>query len=399
MNFNNLNFEIIKGRRGKLFLTLLAVITSGIYLTGCDSSKGQQAPPPPMKVPVSKPLHQSIHEWDKYTGRFRAVEKVEVRSRLSGYIAQIKFKDGDMVRKGDVLFVIDQRPFRIALQQAEAQLEQSEAEQRQAQNAFSRVESLQGSRAISQEEYEQRKQALHVASARVKAAQAEVNRARLDLEFTVVNAPVSGRISENFITEGNLISGGSDQATLLTTIVSLDPIYFYFEGSESALLKYTRQNSKDSLRNSVNPNNKILVKLLDEEDFVHEGRLDFMDNTVDFGTGTFQGRALIPNPDLIIEPGMFGTAQVLNKEASKALLIPDAVIATDQAQKIVYVLSEENKVVAKPIETGPLHTRELRIIRSGLTPDDRIIVGNLQKIRPEMVVAPEVRTIAGNLGN
>lgn len=378
-------------------LVFIAGVLSIVFLSRCDSSVGQNTPPPLLKVPVAKPLNMAITEWDEYTGRFRAIDKVEVRSRLSGYIEQVKFKDGDIVKKGDVLFVIDQRPFKIALKQAEAGFEQAEADYRQAQSAFERVAALKDSRAVSREEYEQRKHQLHAAEARVEAAAADVERARLDLRFTEVTAPISGRASEDFVTVGNLISGGNAQATLLTTIVSTDPVYFYFEGSESALLKLSRKNLKDSLKNSESPDNEILVRLLDEADFSHKGTLDFMDNEVDESTGTFQARAIIPNENLVIESGMFGTARLLNNHTTDVILVPDAVISTDQSHKIVFVLSDSNRVEARPVELGGLYSNELRIIRSGILPDDRVIIGNIQKIGPGMEVDPESRAIAANL--
>ena len=373
---------------------VLMTILGSLYLTACEPSSGQSAPPALLKVPIAQPLHQSITEWDEYTGRFKAIKRVEVRARVSGYIDEVRVNDGQRVNKGDVLFVIDPRPYSIALRQAEAQLEQARAGQRQAESAFERVKSLKGSKAISQEEFDQREQVLYGAVAQVEAAEANVAQARLNLQFTTVKAPISGKISEEFVTEGNLISGGSDQATLLTTIVSLDPIYFYFEGSESALLKYSRQNLLDSVSGANGLQNQVSVRLLDEHDFQHEGVMNFMDNEIDFGTGTFQGRAIIPNPDFVIESGMFGTARVMNKNPHPAILVPDAIIATDQSQKIVYVLSDSNTVMAKPVELGPLHNSELRIIRSGLNPDDRIIIGNIQKIRPDMEVEPETRSLA-----
>lgn len=385
----------VKSEQVKIFV-LMGLVATSISISGCDSSVGQNTPPQLLKVPVAKPLNLSITEWDEYTGRFRAMEKVEVRSRLSGFIDEVRFTDGDVVKKGDVLFVVDPRPFKIALRQAEAELDQAKAEHRQARSAFEKVESLKDSRAISQEEFDQRQHLLYAAAAREEAALANVDRARLELGFTVVKAPISGRVSEDYVTEGNLISGGNDQATLLTTIVSTDPIYFYFEGSEAALLKYSRKNLKDSIQRSNHPDNEILVKLLDEADFNHKGEMDFMDNEIDGGTGTFQGRAIIPNKDLVIESGMFGTARVLNNDPRQVILVPDAVIATDQSQKIVYVLSDSNKVVARPVKLGPLHTSELRIIRSGISPNDKIIIGNIQKIGPGMEVSPEERVIASN---
>ena len=399
MNTANINlrtfiFQTTYYRRVIKFLIPLSLIVLTAYLAGCQSSQGKENAPPPLQVPVAKPIQKEITEWDEYTGRFSAVERVEVRARVSGYIDEVKFKDGDMVKKEDVLFIIDQRPFQIALEQAQAQLEQAKAEHQQAQSAFSRVASLKDSKAVSQEEFDQRQQALHIASARIRAAEADVNRAQLDLQFTVVRAPISGRVSEDFVNVGNLISGGSDQGTLLTTIVSLDPIYFYFEGSESAFLKYHRQ-TEEGTASGKSPH-RVLAKLLNEENFAYEGNMDFIDNEVDFSTGTFQGRAIFPNPDHTIEPGMFGTVRVEHADKHDALLIPDALIATDQSIKVVFVLADSNKVQAKPVQLGALYSSELRIVQSGLSPDDQLIIGNIQKIRPGMIVQPEVREIAEN---
>ncbi len=370
----------------------LAVILAGFYLQGCGTSRGDTAPAQAkLKVPVATPLYEPVTEWEEFSGRFRAVDRVEVRARVGGYVERTLFRDGELVRKGQVLFVIDQRPYRITLQQAEAQLEQARAEKRQAENAFNRVKELKNSRAISKEEYDQREQSLHVAVAREEAAAADVAEARLNLEFTEVKAPISGKISDEFVTEGNLVSGGSDQATRLTTIVSLDPIYFYFEGSEGSLLKYVRENNS-----AKGPDAKVAVKLLDEDRFGHEGSLNFMDNEVDQGTGTYRGRALISNPDFLITSGMFGTARVFSDKPEPALMVPDEVIGTDQSQKVVYVLNDSNQVEMRNVVLGPLHNNKFRIIRDGLDPKDRVIVGNIQKIRPQMEVEPETKMLSLN---
>lgn len=398
MNFRNLTLSNTYYRGVMKYFIPVALIVLSAYLAGCQPSNGQEnAAPQLLQVPVAKPLQKEITEWDEYTGRFKAVERVEVRARVSGYIDEIRFKDGDMVQKGDVLFIIDQRPFQITLQQAQAQLEQAQAELRQTQSAFSRVESLKDSKAISEEEFDQREQALYISSARIKAAEANVSRAQLDMQFTVVKAPISGRVSEDFVNVGNLISGGSDQSTLLTTIVSLDPIYFYFEGNESAFLKYNRQSEQGA--EGDKSSHRVLAKLLNEEKFAHEGNMDFIDNEVDLSTGTFQGRAIFSNTDHTIEPGMFGTVKVEHAGQHQAILIPDALIATDQSMKVVFVLADSNKVQAKPVQLGTLYTSELRIVRSGLSPDDQLIIGNIQKIRPGMTVQPEVRELAVNQPN
>ncbi|UZR96883.1 efflux RND transporter periplasmic adaptor subunit [Chondrinema litorale] len=368
----------------------ILLMLSGLVMIGCSSANSpDSAPASYLSVPVAHPVKMNITEWDEYSGRFRAMKRVEVRARVSGFIDAVKFKDGDMVKKGDVLFIIDQRPFNIALQQAKAQLEQAKAQEKQAQSSFERVKSLQGSKAISQEEFDGREQALYAASAQVEAARANVSNAELNLQFTVVRAPISGKVSEDYVNAGNLISGGTDQATLLTTIVSLDPIYFYFEGSESAFNKYSSYN-EGNIEGS-----RVTIQLLGEEGFTHEGKLDFTDNEVDLGTGTIQARAILQNSDYSIESGMFGSAKLAGTGEHEAILIPDAVIGTDQSQKIVFVLADSNKVQAKPVQLGPLYNKDLRIVRSGLSTDDQIITGNILKIRPGMTVAPESREIVG----
>ncbi len=389
--------QLLKTKKQRILAGLLftaITIFSGFYLSGCGTSRGDTAPAPmKLKVPVATPLYQAVTEWEEYSGRFRAVDRVEVRARVGGYVEKIMFHDGELVKKGQVLFIIDQRPYKITLEQAEARLEQAKAEKRQAENAFDRVKALKDSRAISREEYDQREQALHVAVAREEAADADVAEARLNMEFTRVKAPISGKISEEFVTAGNLVSGGSDQSTLLTTIVSLDPIYFYFEGSEASLLKYARQNGVPS-----GPTAHVAVKLLDEEQFRHEGSLNFMDNEVDRSTGTYRGRALVSNPDFLIASGMFGMARVYSDNPEPAIMVPDEVIGTDQSRKVVFVLSDSNKVEMRSVVLGPLYNNKYRIIRSGLEARDRVIIGNIQKIRPEMEVEPETRALTMNDG-
>ena len=384
-----LKMNILKaGKPNKVYINFLLIL-AGLIMIGCSAANSPDSAPAALTVPVAHPVKMNVTEWDEYSGRFKAMERVEVRARVSGFVDAVKFKDGDMVKKGDILFIIDQRPFEIALQQAQAQLNQAKAQEKQALSSFERVKSLQGSKAISQEEFDGREQALYAATAQVEAATANVNNAKLNIEFTVVRAPISGKVSEDFVNAGNLISGGTDQATLLTTIVSLDPIYFYFEGSESDFLNYSKQNN-GSIEGS-----RVKVQLLGEEDFTHEGKLDFTDNEVDLGTGTIQARAIFNNTDYSIESGMFGSARLAGTGKHEAILIPDAVIGTDQSQKIVFVLADSNKVQVKPVQLGPLYSKDLRIIRSGLSTDDQVITGNILKIRPGMTVAPEQREIEG----
>lgn len=363
-------------------------------LAACGSNEQMVNEPPPAKVSVSKPLKQMLTEWDEYTGRFQAVDRVEIRARVSGYLKETRFEDGAMVKKGDVLFVIDQRPFRIALKQARAELKQAQSEIKQAQNDFNRAEKLLKSRAISEEEFDRRQQSLMGAQARVEAVSAAVDNARLNLEFTVVKAPISGRVGRDLVNPGNLINGGSANATPLTTLISLDPIHFYFEGSESDLLKYirlSRSGQRPASRTSPNP---VLVKLQDEKAFEHQGVMDFVDNELDLGTGTILGRAIFPNKEGILQPGLFGRARLIGRSKYEALLIPDDAINSDQSKKYVYVINDQNRAARAYIELGPLHDNGLRIIRSGLDEDAKVVIRGIQRIRmPDQVVEPVVEAI------
>ncbi|PRX54858.1 efflux RND transporter periplasmic adaptor subunit [Flagellimonas meridianipacifica] len=347
-----------------------------------------QNQPQGLPVEVSNPVFEKITEWDEYTGRFEASNRVEVRARVSGYIQNVSFKDGQAVNKGDVLFTIDQRPFKIALNQARASYGQAQARLTIAQDNYNRVQSLRESGAVSAEEYDSRKQALAGAKASLQLAQASVDNAKLNLEFTKVKAPISGRVSRDMVNEGNLIDGGSSNSTLLTTIVSTSPIHFYFRGSESDYLKYSRlaQNGeRGSSRSTANP---VFLKLQDEDEYVHEAVMDFVDNEIDRSTGTIEGRATLENKDGLIEPGMFGKARLLGSAEHEAILIPDEIIGTNQSVRFVYVVGEDNTVAVKNIELGPLHTNGMRIVRNGLTPEDVLITNNIQKIRPGVAVSP-----------
>ncbi len=365
---------------------------------GCGPKKetpaAAQGKPGKMPVPAAHPLVKKISDWDEYTGRFRAVERVEIRSRVSGYVESVNFKDGQMVKKGDVLFVIDKRPFEIALKGAEAERDQAKAEFDQAQSDFNRSKPLMESHAVSEEEFEQRRQKMLSLSAKVDAAEAAVANAVLNLEFTEVTAPIDGRASRNYVDAGNLISGGTADATMLTTIVSFDPIYFYFEASESELLKYIRMNQDGTREDSRTKANPIFVQLLDEKDFIHQGAMDFVDNEVALNTGTMQARAVFENTDHLIEPGMFGRARLLASGEYEALMVPDEVIGSDQTRKFVYVVDETGHAAVRPVELGPLHQKTYRVIRKGLTPDDVVVIGNIQKVRNGVEVEPQMTDLS-----
>ncbi|MBN65966.1 MAG: efflux transporter periplasmic adaptor subunit [Rickettsiales bacterium] len=328
-----------------------------------------------MEVEVAHPATKRLIEWDEYTGRFRAIEHVELQARVSGYLDEILFEDGQMVEKGDVLFVIDPRPYKIARDQAAAELQRTRKD-------YERARILEKKRAIPTEELDRRRQDY-------KIAQSQLDAAELDLEFTNVEAPVSGRVSRNYVSAGNYITGGMANATLLTTIVSLKPIYFYFEASERELLKYIRLSEEGSDLASREASIPVYAKLQDEETFTHTGFMDFIDNAIDLQTGTIQGRAIFENAGDVIQPGMFGRAKLPASEEYEALLVPDTIIGTDQSRKFVYTLTKDNTVGRKFIKQGPLEG-DFRIVREGLATEDIVLTKNLQKIRPGMPITPKM---------
>ena len=390
----SINFSQRKTR----ILAFIAVAASLMVLLAFAANQTnketeQVAAPALLSVKTASPVVEKITEWDEYTGRFQASNRVEVRARVSGFLEKVNFTDGEYVEKGQVLFVIDQRPFKNKLDQAKANYAQALSSLKTAENNFSRIESLRETGALSTEEYEKRKQARAFAQANLQLAQAKVNDAELDLEFTRVKAPISGLVSRDRLNQGNLVDGGSANSTLLTTIVATNPIHFYFTGSESDYLRYVRlaqSTENGSFRSDKLP---IHIKLSDEEDFLHKARLDFVDNEIDRQSGTIEIRATLENEDHLLQPGMFGKAKLSGSSEHQAIMIPDEIIGTNQSLRYVYVLGQDNKVTSKTIELGPLHSNGLRIVREGLSLDDNLIVNNIQKIRAGMVINPEASTI------
>ena len=356
-----------------------ALMAAALY--GCSSRSEAQAPPAP-SVTVAVPLVQAVQDWDEFTGRFEATQSVEVRARVGGYISGVHFRDGDYVRRGQLLFSLDPRPAQAALASARAQLAQAQAQLTLAQSELERAETLLESQAISQAEVDTRRGALQTAQAAIAAANANVRARQLDLEFTRVTAPISGRASDRRVDPGNLVAGGSSAADVLTTVVSSAPIHFVFDGSEAVLLKYQRQ-----ARRGAAP---IQVRLQDESDYGRSGTLDFTDNAVDTASGVVRLRAVIPNADGFLKPGMFGQARLAGAGSYQAMLVPDAAIATDQARRIVYVVGKDGSVAPRPVQLGPL-VDGLRVIRSGLRPDDRVIINGVQRIQ-----APGMKVSATN---
>ncbi|HCU6005784.1 TPA: efflux RND transporter periplasmic adaptor subunit [Legionella pneumophila] len=362
-----------------LVMRLLAVILIPVLMS-CNSESNKPVGQTLAEVDVALPVKKKIVEWDEYTGRFQAVEEVDVRARVTGYLEAIKFQDGQTVKKGDVLFVIDQRPFKYALARAEAQYALAKAQ-------YERAIKLQKEKFISAEVIDQRFQDVQVAETRVQEA-------KLNLEFTEIKAPISGKISRDFVSVGNLIRMND---TVLTKVVSVDPIYFYFETSQNDLLKYIRLDRAGKRLSSEKKPTPVLIKLPDEKDYLHQGEVDFLDNVIDSGTGTILARALVPNPDNVIYPGLFARVKLVGSGEYEAILLPDKAINTDQARKFVYVVDNENKVNRVYVELGPLRESGFYIIRSGLKGDEKVIIHGIQRIHgPNQEVKPVVIEVTEN---
>ena len=374
-----------------LALAVLPLLSFLMLACGSEPGASSGAPPPPT-VTVAQPLSREITDWDEFTGRLQAVDRVEVRARVSGYLQATHFREGAIVDKGDLLFVIDPRPYQATVTEAEAQVTRAEVRLDLAVNDRDRAERLYASHAISEEEFDARTQEKREAEAALEAAKAAVQAARLDLEFTHVKAPIRGRISRALVTEGNLIRGGSADSTLLTTLVSMDPIHFYFTADEQAVLRYIRLSEEGSRPTSRERQTPAVLQLADEQGFPHQGYVDFVDNRIDDATGTMQARALFPNPNHLLVPGMFGKIKIQGRGPYPALLIPDEAVVTDQAEQIVYVVEGENTVGRRAVVLGP-RVGGLRVVRSGLEGTDRVVISGVQRVRPGAPVSPETTSL------
>jgi RND family efflux transporter MFP subunit len=370
-------------------LSFVPIVLTGL-LAGCDKTPVAGVPPPP-SVTVSKPVQKSITEWDEYTGRFEALATVDVRARVSGFIDSIHFKDGQIVNQGDLLFVIDPRPYKLAADQAKADLERARSKLEIATSDVERATPLVRNQTVTEREFDTRKSTQRDAAGAVGASEAALKQAELNLEWSEVRAPIAGRISDRRVDAGNLITGGPTGATLLTTIISLDPIHFVFDGSEADFIHYLRLAAVGARPSSRDVQNPVAVKLADETDFKHTGRMDFVDNVVNPKTGTIRGRAILDNKDGLLTPGFFGRLRLYGGE-NQALLIPDSAIASDQANKIVFTVADDGTVGTKKIELGPI-VDGLRVVRSGLAPTDRIVIEGLPRARPGQKVTAEDGTI------
>lgn len=379
----------------KTAIVLTIAIGLQLGLSGCEKQTATAPPPPPPQVTVSKPVVKPVSDTDEYVGRFVAVDYVEIRARVSGYLQEIKFKDGQIVTKGDQLFAIDKRPFEAARDQAQAALVQSQANTAFADSELKRGQELVRGTTITQQTFEQRVQNKRVADSNVIAREAAIKSANLDLEFSELTAPVSGRIGDRRVAVGNLVTGGSGGGTtLLATIASTDPIRFEFTMDEASYLRYARlaPNSQSTDKGLGLP---VRLKLLDEQSFGHEGKLDFIDNVIDKSSGTIRGRAEFGNPQGTFTPGMFARIEIAAKEPENALLVPDTAIGTEQVRKFVMTVDDKNVASPKFVTPGAL-VDGMRVIKEGLKADDVVIVNGLMRARPGTKVAPQQAEAAPN---
>ncbi len=358
-----------------------AVLLGSLLLAACEQSQDGLAAPLPPQVTVANPLLKPISDWDTYVGQFEARQQVSVRPRVTGYLVEILFQDGQLVAQGDLLFRIDARPFEAALAQARAGVRGAETRVNNARAELERARGLLRLEAVSQEEFDSLEATLLSAESDLSAARAAEQAAALEVEFTRITAPVAGRVSDRRVDIGNVVKADD---TELTSIVSVDPIHFSFQGSEALYLKYQRQQDSGEV--------PVRIRLMDEADHAWEGVLDFMDNRIDSASGTIRGRALVKNAEGFLAPGMFGHMEMRATMEYPGVLLPDSAIATRGAQRIVYVVGADNLVNARLVELGPLN-EGLRVIRAGLEGSERVVIDGLQRVRPGAPVEPLVGTI------
>jgi len=367
-------------------LLRMAPLVSGLLLTGCGKHPAQTAPPPPV-VSVIMPVARDVVEWDEYIGRIEAPESVEIRARVSGYLDKVHFKEGKEVKKGDLLFTIDPRPYQADFDRADAEHERALSQADLAKNDAERAKRLIATKAISEEDFDTKTKSYNASLAAVKSAKAALDLAKLNLEFTEIRSPIEGRAGRAIVTEGNLVSGGTSGAgaTLLTTVVSVDPLYCYIEIDEHSILKYLqlrREGKRDSALDKEIP---VEMAFANEEGFPHKGHSDFVDNRADPNTGTVLCRSVFPNPERTLGPGFFARVRIPGSGKYPALLIPDRAVGADQSQKFVYVVNGEKKVEFRPVKLGPI-IDGLRVVKEGVKPGEQIIVEGLLRVRPGIAV-------------
>lgn len=374
-------------RSGSIALACAALGLS-VAVSGCGKSGDGAAAPPPPQVTVAQVLERRVKDWDEFTGRFQAVESVEIRPRVSGYIDEVAFKEGGQVKRGDLLFVIDPRPYKAEADHAAADVKRYKTALDLAQIELTRVQRLRDSGAVSEEELDERKSTVAQAQSNVAGSAASLEAAQLNLNFTRVVSPIAGRVGRAEVTRGNLVTGGANGGTLLTTVQSVDPIYVYFEGDEQAYLRYNqmaRAGERPSSRDAANP---VHIGLANEEGFPHIGAMDFVDNQLNPQTGTIRARAVLENKEGLFTPGLFARVQLLGSSEYTAILIDDSAVNTDQNQKYVFVLGAGNQVEYRRVQLGRI-IDGLRIVRDGLKSGETIIVSGAQRVHPGVTVTPQ----------
>jgi len=361
------------------------ILTASVLLAACQ--KPQPQPPPP-QVTVAPAIVKDVRDWDEFTGHFEAVDAVEVRPRVSGFIQRVAFTEGAVVHAGDVLFVIDQRPYQAEVSRAEALLEQATSRKQLADTELERAQRLVSTQAISREELDTRTSGRAEGDAAIRAAQAALEVAKLNLEWTTVRAPITGRVGRAQITEGNLVQTGA-APTVLTTIVSVDPIYVYFDSDEQAYLRQMRAGGQSTPA--------VFVGLANETGYPHQGRLDFVDNRVDQSAGTLRVRAVLRNDDHLFVPGLFARVRLEGGPPHKATLVQDQSVGTDQDRKFVLVLKADNTVEYRPVTLGRM-VDGLREVATGLTPGERVVINGQMRVRPGMKVVATTGSMVAAAG-
>lgn len=374
-------------------LVLLAPLLLALAVSGCRSQAAEDTAPAAPTVGVAPALSRQIIQWDDFSGHIEAVESVALRPRVSGYIEKITYQEGQIVQRGDVLFEIDARSYQAALNQAEAELARARTRERLARSEFVRAQKLVAVQAVSTEMLEQRRAAVEQAQADVQSAQAAVAQNRLDLDFTKVRAPITGRAGRALVTVGNLVTADG-QDSVLTTLVSQDPVYVHFDSDERTYLRYARMSRNGERPDERNGGVPVQVGLTGEAGYPHAGRVDFIDNRVDTGTGTIRVRATLPNPDGHLTPGLYARVRLQASSAFDAVLIDDKAIMTDQDRKYVYVVDEQNAAQRRDIRLGR-KSDGLRVVEQGLEPGERVVVTGIQKVFfPGMTVAVQEAPMA-----
>lgn len=381
-------------RKGVCWPTALAFsLCASLWLSGCGDSgdAGKPAPPPAANVKIAQPLNRETSDWDEYTGRIEAINAVDIRARVGGYLEKVYFHAGDKVKKGDLLFLIDPKPLQAQLNFANAELERAKTKRELAKNDLARAENLFKAKAISAEEHDARSKGLREASAAVVSAEANAYTAKLNLEYTEIRAPISGRVGRELLTIGNLVKADD---TLLTQMISTDPVYVYVDADEQSVLKYRRQAKQDGNLTADLQGAAVEAAVADEDGFPHPGKLDYIAPRADAATGTLTLRGVFANPDELLSPGFFARLRLKGSAAYPALLVPDRAISADQAQRFVWAVNASNQAEYRPVKLGA-RIGQLRVVRDGLKADDWVVVEGLQKLRPGATVVPEKTSVEG----